>query len=226
MSFAKTKFIAGFTLVELLVTISIFVLLTGIVLFNQTKFNSTILLTNLAYDTALTIRQAQTYGVNVKEFNRQDGGDKKFLPYGVHFETGDNNKSFILFTELDYESNLPDESGDGLYLTEFEPGVFADPSLCEAGMGCVTRYSIKRGNYISAICAEEVESGKSDCSEESKNKSVLDIVFTRPNPDARINFNNLSDDTAVAATIILSGVEEDSSRKVIVQSNGLIEIIN
>ncbi|MFA7315155.1 MAG: prepilin-type N-terminal cleavage/methylation domain-containing protein [Candidatus Magasanikbacteria bacterium] len=225
MSFAKTKFTAGFTLVELLVTISIFVLLTGIVLFNQTKFNSTILLTNLAYDTALTIRQAQTYGVNVKEFNRQDGVDKKFLPYGVHFETESNNKSFILFTELDYGS--ANDPGDGLYLTEVDDDI-ADSSLCQADKGCVTRYSIKRGNYISAICAEEVESGESNCSDGSKNRTVLDIVFTRPNPDARISFDNSESESGVekVATIILSGVEGDSSRKVIIRSNGLIEIIN
>ena len=39
----------GFTLVELLVTITIFVILTGVVLFSQSRFNSTIFLTNLAF---------------------------------------------------------------------------------------------------------------------------------------------------------------------------------
>src|SRR3989338_7579467 len=57
----------GFTLVELLVTLSLFVVLTTIVLFSQSKFNGSILLTNLAYDVAITVRQAQTYGVNVRE---------------------------------------------------------------------------------------------------------------------------------------------------------------
>ena len=60
---------AGFTLVELLVTISIFVILTGVVLFNSNSFDSTVLLNNFGYDIALTIKQAQSFGVNVREDN-------------------------------------------------------------------------------------------------------------------------------------------------------------
>ena len=42
----------GFTLVELLVTIVIFVIITGVVLINSNKFDNTILLDNLGYDVA------------------------------------------------------------------------------------------------------------------------------------------------------------------------------
>ena len=52
----------GFTLVELLVTIVIFVIITGVVLVNSNKFDSSVLLHNFTYDVALTIKQAQTYG--------------------------------------------------------------------------------------------------------------------------------------------------------------------
>jgi prepilin-type N-terminal cleavage/methylation domain-containing protein len=211
MFVAKTKFNTGFTLVELLVTISIFVLLTGIVLFNQTKFNSTILLTNLAYDTGLTIRQAQNYGINIKEFNSTgalDGG--KFLPYGVHFEKG--AKSFILFTDID---SVPNGIFDGATTT------------CHKSEGCVTRYNIKRGNYIKEICSKALGVADVTCSGTADSKDKLDIVFVRPNPDAEIRFNgSLLTQTSPVATIILGGVEAGSIRKVVVRRNGLIEIIN
>jgi prepilin-type N-terminal cleavage/methylation domain-containing protein len=207
MLFSKRNFNRGFTLVELLVTISIFVILTGIVLFNQTKFNSTILLTNLAYDTALTVRQAQTYGINIKEFNstgNSDGGE--FLSYGVHFEKG--AKSFILFTDLDSNDIF-----DGATTT------------CQKSEGCVTRYNIKRGNYIKDICAEALTASSSVCGTSLTN---VNTVFVRPNPDAVIKsyINNTVSSEYAAITIILGGVEQDSTRKVVVRRNGLIEIIN
>ena len=201
---SKPKFTTGFTLVELLVTISIFVILTGVVLFNQARFNSTILLTNLAYDTALTIRQAQTYGINVKEFS----GLGEFLPYGVHFEK-DYKTSFILFADTSYVSK--DNIGDGLYNNNKD----ADLSSCENTKGCVSRYSIKRGNYISDLCIDGA------CG-----KTSLDIVFVRPNPDAFIRANNIPVLVAGNAVIKLMGADGVSQKIVKVGSNGLIEIVN
>jgi len=216
----------GFTLVELLVTITIFVMLTAVVLWNQAKFNSTILLTNLAYDTALTIRQAQTYGINIKSFTAN--GDTDFVPYGVHFETtAGNDKSFILFADRD---NVFDEAtqtyrklGDGKFdgradtcLSDYDD----DPEgLVD---GCVNRYNIKRGNKIYALCAEDVLDGETECSSLATKLNKLDIVFKRPNPDAIITSGNNTITSTV--TIILSGVEGDTFRKIKVGQNGLISI--
>jgi len=208
---SKPKFTTGFTLVELLVTISIFAILTGVVLFNQTKFNSTILLTNLAYDTALTIRQAQTYGINIKEF-----GSSKFVPYGVHFDITDpvNNKSFILFADTNYDYDT--ERGDGLYNGSNGAEV-PEPSRCEVDMGCVNRYSIKRGNYIGELCFVN-DDGTDDCG-----VKTLDIVFQRPNPDAHIVIDGGTDyDGKVKIKLMAAG--GGSERIVVVQSNGLIQI--
>jgi len=214
MFLQKKNLKRGFTLVELLVVISIFAILTGVVLFNQTKFNSTILLTNLAYDTALTIRQAQTYGINIKEFNTSTGG--RFIPYGVHFDRVNEPKSFILFADLTYDED--NEKSDGLYPS----GTGVSLSKCQVDKGCVSRYSIKRGNSIGDLC---VNTG---ATETCKIRS-LDIVFQRPNPDARIQAVNESGNIITAeivkAKIKLIGVD-GSERIVIVQANGLIQIGN
>jgi len=193
----------GFTLVELLVTISIFVILTGVVMFSQSKFNGSVLLTNLAYDTALTLRQAQNYGINIRENTSTNIGD--FLPYGVHFNL-DSSKSFILFADTSYRA---DGTADGLY--SIIAGV--DINICQADKGCVNRYNIKQGNYISDLCVDET-----NCS-----KDKLDIVFKRPSPEALIRADN-GDQTYSVGIIKLKGAD-GSERKVRVQANGLIEII-
>jgi prepilin-type N-terminal cleavage/methylation domain-containing protein len=212
---SKRNLKAGFTLVELLVTITIFVLLTGVVLFSQSKFNSTILLTNLAYDTALTIRQAQTYGINIKEFNT--GSQGQFVPYGVHFDLT-APASFILFANLDYD--FANETDDGIYdRISINPGISL--ASCQTENGCVNRYSIKRGNTISDLCVDKTGTTDGDCS----TPTSLDIVFKRPNPDAFIRINN-GGTTYNDATIVLKGADGVSIRKVFVQSNGLIEIKN
>lgn len=207
----------GFTLIELLVTLTIFSILTGVVLFNQQKFNSTILLTNLAYDTALTIRQAQTYGINIKEFNTGAGlNSSRFVPYGVHFDLS-KPKSFTLFADLDYdhESNtlgglyVPDQSG-----------------ACLASNGCVNIKNITRGNYIFDICAEDVKEKVNSC-RGGKSLSDLNISYKRPNPNAIIRFTGMAAGNGLnVATIILAGADGESFRKVRVWASGLIEIVN
>ncbi len=123
----------GFTLIELMVTISIFVFMTAILLSNYNAFGSGTILTNMAYDIALTIRQAQTYGLSVKV------GDGTFKQaYGVHFSTtltGDDNKKFILFR---------DDNGNNIFVSGEN----------------IVMYNLKRGAYISKICMDDTCSSK------------------------------------------------------------------
>jgi prepilin-type N-terminal cleavage/methylation domain-containing protein len=204
MRVLKQKSQRGFTLVELLVTITIFVLLTGVVLFNQGKFNSSILLTNLAYDTALTIRQAQTYGINIKEF--YDNGSSSFVPYGVHFDLN-NPTSFILYADLNYSSSNPFNRYDAS----------ADKSKCESDKGCVNRYTIKRGNKISGLCAF---SGVGGCIPTTS----LDIVYQRPSPYAHILTDDISTPYYGQARVTVSGADNQSERVIDISANGLIQI--
>ena len=87
----------GFTLVELLVSIGIFSVITSIAVFNNAQFNSSILLTNLAYEVALSVRQAQVYGVTVKK----DSEDNFTSAYGVHFDLA-TPTTYFLFQDTNY----------------------------------------------------------------------------------------------------------------------------
>lgn len=81
----------GFSLTELLVAISILATISIIVLANHTRFNGTVLLGSLAYDIALSVREAQVFGVSVRQY---DAGFK--LGYGVLFEDA---TSYSLFAD-------------------------------------------------------------------------------------------------------------------------------
>lgn len=118
-------FSAGFTLLELIVTITIFVVLTSAILFRNSRFKNDLLITNLAYEMALSIREAQTYGINVKEFNATFNS-----AYGVHFDVA-KNKQFELF--VDANSN----------------NIFSDPPDT-----IVSTYSLRGDNVISNLCVD------------------------------------------------------------------------
>ncbi len=120
----------AFTLVELLVSVGIFALMTALVVIKYGNFNQSVLLTNLAYDVALTIRTAQTYGLSVK--SADDAAASYTSPtyaYGVDLGTGTNDR-FVLYADLN--GNAISDSGEQ-----------------------VSTYSIKRGAVISGVCAAD-----------------------------------------------------------------------
>jgi hypothetical protein len=165
------------------------------------------LLTNLTYDVGLTIRLAQNYGINIKQFNSNSGSS--FLPYGVHFDKANAPKSFILFA---------DTTSDGLYNDDGNADLSSCTKSNEVSRGCVSKYNIMRGNYISKLCVDG--EAPANC-----NVNKLDIVFKRPNPDAYIRADNNQSALKTNATIFLSGAD-GSTRKVRVGNNGLIEVVH
>jgi len=124
---------AGFTLVELLVSVSIFALMTALLVSKYGTFNQGILLTNLAYDVALTLRTAQSYGLNVK--SASPTGNEFNLPYGVHFSK--KSPLQILF--------FSDGNQNGTY---------------DNGEYTISTYNIKRGSRVKDVCASN---GHSQC---------------------------------------------------------------
>jgi prepilin-type N-terminal cleavage/methylation domain-containing protein len=103
----ETRLTAGFTLVELLVSISILLLIISVVIFRFASFDSVILLRTLAYDIGLSIRSAQSYSLSALGYE-----DNFRLPYGVSFSPDSpNNDSYIFFRYLGSEA-VPRYDGD------------------------------------------------------------------------------------------------------------------
>lgn len=204
----------GFTLVELIVSISIFVIITTLVVVKYNNFSSSTFLTNVAYDIALIIREAQSYGINVKSSERLWTAIEDFtIPFGVTISKlagTDNgnptNKVLYLFRDL----NL--NGGNGRY--EF--------ALGEA----ISKYSIKRNykiNNFSIICSE---TGLPIASSLVSNSYHL--IFKRPSPVARITDssanNNRSGCTYKQLNIYISDDQGTNFRTVKVNNMGLISV--
>ena len=117
---------SGFTLVELLVSVGIFTLITTAAVFNNAQFNGNVVLSNLAYEVALSVRQAQFYGITVKQSstNTFDAG------YGINFNMS-TPTSYLLFEDRPTPNKTYD-SGEAL-----------------------ETYVLRKGNFISKICLSQ-----------------------------------------------------------------------
>ncbi|MEI8249453.1 MAG: type II secretion system protein [Candidatus Taylorbacteria bacterium] len=203
----------GFTLVELMVTASIFVFMTALVVAKYGTFNQSVLLTNLAYDVALTVRTAQTYGLSVQG-QTSGGGPLVFnSAYGIHFDTS-NGTVMKLFADtniLDTPINPTDHVYDPLDTT-------------------VNTYNIKNGGSITSLC---VSTGSGDCktifvsgnTTNVKKVSTLDISFKRPDPSAVICLGS-NDCNYTSAQITITGPGTTQTRTVTVKKNGQITVDN
>ena len=170
----------GMTLIELLVALVIFSIITGVVLFNYGDFNASLTMQNLADDIALTVRRAQSYAIGVR------GREGSFqVGYGVHFgvtpydPTKTNaddvlyqgsNKSFILYKDdfSDTKHNYTKTNNS-----------------CGGETSCLEMLYIKSSDYISEIGVKISE--VDDVSYlGNDNPSGVSIFFKRPSPEPHI----------------------------------------
>lgn len=153
----------GFSLVELVVSVAIFTIITSVILAKHSQFSGTLLLENLAYDIALSIRKAQVFGLSVREFTT--GSSEFNVGYGIHLDSS-NNKSYIFLADRDR-----DETYSGI--TEI-----------------VETFILRKGNFISEFCGI-LSDNTEKCS--GSDITFLDIIFERPNPEAIIKSNISAD---------------------------------
>ncbi|MEK7662094.1 MAG: type II secretion system protein [Patescibacteria group bacterium] len=157
----KTKN-SGFSLVEMLVVIGIFVILSSVLFASYPLFGQKMLLQNLAYQVALEIRQAQVYGISIKS----SGGATPFPAYGVYFSSADRS-SFVLYADSD---------GNRKYTSP--------ETNCSLNAECVEKVLISNGNTIKDICAVNL-SGQTKCAN-TLDIDSLNVNFVRPDPDSVI----------------------------------------
>ncbi len=88
---SSPKALRGFTLIELIVVMAIFAVISIGVIANYSRYDSSMLLGSLAYDIALSVREAQVYGLSVKGYssNFQVG-------YGIRFA---NSSTYTFFAD-------------------------------------------------------------------------------------------------------------------------------
>lgn len=85
---------SGFSLIEMLVVLAIFIIMLGVVLANFPAFRDQTALQLIAQEIATTIRQAQVYGIGT----RSAGAGGAFRSHGLYFDLADK-RTFILYAD-------------------------------------------------------------------------------------------------------------------------------
>ena len=105
----------GFTLIEMLVVVAVIVIITATVLANNNKFGGVVQLQNLAYDIALSTREAQVYGVSTLHFHSTFNS-----PFGVHYDLS-SPLQYTIFADA-VNTNGVYDSGENLQTTNITRG--------------------------------------------------------------------------------------------------------
>jgi prepilin-type N-terminal cleavage/methylation domain-containing protein len=155
---SRSKDSLGFTVIELLISISIISLISGVIFFNFPKLNQDVLLNRAARELTLALREAQSRAVAVTPL---PGAAPGVFPsnYGVAVRL--NSSEFILFSD----------GGDGSS-PNYRYDETSTPGECTGE--CVKRFQYQRGikitniDYPSTTCSP-------DCGD-------MHILFFRPDP--------------------------------------------
>jgi prepilin-type N-terminal cleavage/methylation domain-containing protein len=191
---------AGFTLVELIVVMTIATILLASVIVQQNQWNDSLAVNSQAYELALMVRQAQVYSLGVREDTAGSGSNKFAVGYGIYFDS--DNTRYIFFADRDNgsgEGNKRYDSGEGI----------GDP------------IKFTRGVTIKNVCG--ISGGSPKCIGGSFQQA--NILFFRPDPKANILLCNSGGvkkaDPPVTISLQSAGGKVYS---VTVQANGQVSI--
>lgn len=191
----------GFTLVELLVVVGIVIVISSLILFRHSRFDSTTLLRSLSYSVALSVRQAQVYGTSVRGVGL--GSSVTYAPgHGVHFSaaaacsSGNPATCYHLFADAD---------GDRAW---------------ESAETVLTP-TLGRSFTIGKFCA--VTSGGTESCSSTGAIDWLTIYFRRPNPEAFF-YTSAGGTYAYAYIELQSSADLNSIRRVKVTNVGQIAV--
>lgn len=167
----------GFSLVEMLVVLSIIGIVTTIALIGQGTFNRSLLLTDTAYSVALSLREVQTLGYSSRVF-----GSTQNAGYGLYLSSAQPT-SYLLFADTSPAAPGSTVSGacGGHTVTsgpESKPG---DCAYTAGSDGLVQTYQLGRGFQISQFCGLEGTTRR--CSTDATPLTYLNILFLRSSAD-------------------------------------------
>ncbi len=219
----------GFSLIELMVTISIFLLITTVTMVNYPRFSNKLSLDLLAQDVALSFRQAQIFGSSVFGAKGISGQATTFGAYGVHFDAPIPNQpvyTYLLFADIGNSSHSTYREYDG-------PPADANV-LCGSpvsGAECLEKFLVTGRNKVVALCANFIDSETLPAARVARCKanplSSIDVVFVRPNLDAKIAAATVGGQVTSAISnigIVMESPGGDYDKTVVVWKTGQISV--
>jgi prepilin-type N-terminal cleavage/methylation domain-containing protein len=167
-NYLKHYYKRGYTLLEVMMVVSIAVLLMTVVLYNYGQFNDRLALSSAAQEFSLGLRQTQAYAINARDLSTNLGQFN--YAYGIFVVANPRAYSYIVFADKNANQVYDEGSGCGSGSTE-----------------CINSIPLRDGVYISAVCNRI--SGATNCPAASSTFG-LHVTFLRPSSDANINFTN------------------------------------
>ncbi len=169
-------FRSGFTIIEMLVVLAIFAVMSSIIIFNYPKFQAQIDIKNTATDVALQIVQAQRDAVNGKLNGTKIVQDPWKPSYGVYFS------KLSKFTGK-YNTNEYSNKGFIYYIDSYNfssiYGCFFNSDVSSSSNECLNQFIMQKGIYVSNLVV--------NCNNGSNiSLDTLDINFTRPTSSPKI----------------------------------------
>lgn len=203
---SKINLQAGFSLLEMVMVLSIFAILTAVVSYNYGTFNNQMTLTNLAYEIAMQVREAQVYSLGVRSSNNTF--DSR---YGVYFKKGES--SFIYFIDRETISIPADGKCDGGSGCDacINPPSPALPTECQE------KFSLSRNMKIEDV---KVTTGGNT---NSTNEPVF-ITFKRPDTEAIIRKGSDNTNVFQNKVEIIIKSPDNQTKKIVVKQNGYISV--
>jgi hypothetical protein len=187
---------------------AIIAVITGLLLVSDAAFGGQVLLENLAYDIALSIRQAQVYGIAVQSLN----GNFSYS-YGVHFDTS-SPANFLIFADSC--------TANGLY----------DPPSASCTNGeSVQTTQIDKGFRIVKICVPALATLAACTNAAVPNVGSLDALFIRPEPDAYLSIppqscTLLGGSSCYPSARIIIKAPRGNFNSIVIYQNGQISVQN
>ena len=154
---------AGFTFVELLISMAIVTFIMSVVLYNYGVFNDNLALSSAGQEMVIAVRQAQTYGLNVKEVSV--GGGHFSSAYGIYFYPSGEPTNYYIFADTNGNQRYDTGTGCGSGNTE-----------------CIERLTLRNGVIMSGIC------DINNACPPPGGVRRMNATYLRPNPDADIRF--------------------------------------
>ena len=142
----------GFTVIELLVVLSIMTAITGIVLVNYRGYGANAVFANASEDLVLALREAQVYGVGVKGSTGCTAGSPFDCGYGVYFSTISSN-GIIIFADNNGNSIYDAGVDNIVQKINWQPSINITSVSCNGGAcgGNVMSVTFKRPNPSAII---------------------------------------------------------------------------
>ena len=235
-SLTHTQAPRGLTVMELVVIFSIIVFVMMIVLTGQGGFDRSLTITDAAYTIALSVRQAQTFGLSSRTASTSLSIGITNAAYGVHFASSTPPRTYTLFTDRSPTAgNLAVNTLSGYCpghtIAAGNPDAKPGNCLFDGTSETIQNYTLSRGFTIAKFCGTNRTDGVVHCALSRTGAEVLDIdamdvSFLRPNTNTVIlgkmiggGYYSFSD-----ATIVIQDKTATYKRAVCVNQYGEIHV--